>query len=128
MIQLCKVGLWPRNGCPAGGGTTYADESAQSSRPVLLRTIKSSRVASLGKSARMAFRGFPIHQSRHIVEMGPHASFAVEASNCSEWSIQLLQRRFQRFSDDWLRRVMNALREWQIWASKHSPPVPFWNP
>ena len=42
--------------------------------------------------------------------------------------MQLLQRRFQRFSDDWLRRIMNALRNWQIWASKHRPPLPFWNP
>ena len=23
---------------------------------------------------------------------------------------------------------MNALRNWQIWASKHSPSIPFWNP
>ena len=63
-----------------------------------------------------------------IVEMGPHSSFAVEVSDRSGLTIQLLQRRFQRFSDDWLRRVMNALRKWQIWASKHSPPIPFWNP
>ena len=63
-----------------------------------------------------------------IVDMGPHSSFAVEASHRSELTIHLLQRRFQRFSDDWLRRVMNALRNWQIWASKHSPPFPFWNP
>ena len=59
------------------------------------------------------------------VEMGPHSRFAVEVSDGSELTIQLLQRRFQRFSDDWLRRVMNALRNWQIWASKHSPPLPF---
>ena len=63
-----------------------------------------------------------------IVEMGPHSSFAVEVSDLSGLTIQLLQRRFQRFSDDWLRRVMNALRNWQIWASKHSPPIPSWNP
>ena len=42
--------------------------------------------------------------------------------------MQLLQRRFQRFSDDWLRRIMNALRNWQILASKHCPLLPFWNP
>ena len=66
-----------------------------------------------------------------ILEMGPHSRFAVEVvevSDGSELTIQLLQQRFQSFSDDWLRRVMNALRNWQIWASKHSPPLPFWNP
>ena len=65
---------------------------------------------------------------RVIVEMGPHSSFHVEVSNRSELAMQLLQRRFQHFSDDWLRRVLNALRNWQIWASKHSPPFPPWNP
>ena len=56
---------------------------------------------------------------RVIVEMGPHSSFAVEVSNRSELTMQLFQRRFQHFSDDWLRRVMSALRNWQVWASKH---------
>ena len=60
--------------------------------------------------------------------MGPHSRFSVEVSDSSELTLQLLQRRFQRFSDDWLRRIMNALRNWQIWASKHRPPLPFWSP
>ena len=38
------------------------------------------------------------------------SSFAVEVSNRSELTMQLLQRRFQHFSDDCLRRVMSALR------------------
>ena len=63
-----------------------------------------------------------------IRKMGPHSRFSVEVSDGSELTMQLLQRRFQRFSDDWLRRIMNALRNWQIWASKHCPPLPFWNP
>ena len=58
---------------------------------------------------------------------GPHSSFAVEVSDRSQLTIQLLQRRFQRFSDDWLRRLMNAFRNWQILASKHSSLIPFWN-
>ena len=45
-----------------------------------------------------------------IVEMGPHSSFAIEVSSCSGLTMQLLQQRFQHFSDDWLPRVMNALR------------------
>ena len=65
---------------------------------------------------------------RVIAAMGPHSSFAAEVSHRSELTMQLLQRRFQRFSDDWLRRVMSALRNWQVWASKHSPPFPLWNP
>ena len=60
-----------------------------------------------------------------MVGKGHHRT-SLHAPHRSELTIQLLQRRFQRFSDDWLRRVMNALRNWQIWASKHSPP--FWNP
>ena len=63
-----------------------------------------------------------------IVAMGPHSSFVDEVSNRSELTTQLLQRRFQHFSDDWLCRVMCALRAWQVWASKHSPPFPPWNP
>ena len=65
---------------------------------------------------------------RVIVSMGPHSSFAVEVSNRSELTMQLLQRRFQRLSDDWLRRGMSALRNCQFWASKHSPPFHLWNP
>ena len=60
--------------------------------------------------------------------MGPHSSFADEVSDCSELTMQLFQRRFQHFSDDWLRRVMCALRNWQVWAAKHSRPFPLWNP
>ena len=63
-----------------------------------------------------------------IVAIGPHSSFADEVSDCSELTMQLLQRRFQHFSDDWLRRVMCALRNWQVWAAKQSPPFPRWNP
>ena len=63
-----------------------------------------------------------------IRKMGQHSRFSVEVSDGSDLTMQLLQRRFQRFSDDWLRRIMNALRKWQIWASKHRPPLPFWNP
>ena len=36
--------------------------------------------------------------------------------------------RFQHFSDDWLCRVMRALKNWQFWATKHSPPFSLWNP
>ena len=59
---------------------------------------------------------------RVIVAMGPYSSFADEVSDCSELTTQLLQRRFQHFSDDWLRGVMCALRNWQVWAAKHSSP------
>ena len=126
---------------------------ARSPRPALLRTIKLLRAAALGKSVRTESRGLPIspvpaqattvvnepgfHPSSPavlqrlvsvIVAMGPHSSFADEVSDCSELTMQLLQRRFQHFSDDWLRRVMCALRNWQVWAAKHSPPFPRWNP
>ena len=63
-----------------------------------------------------------------IRKMGQHSRSSVEVSDGSELTMQLLQRRFLRFNDDWLRRIMNALRNCQIWASKHRPPLPFWNP
>ena len=44
-----------------------------------------------------------LQQSVQVIrKMGPHSRFSVEVSDGSELTMQLLQRRFQRFSDDWL--------------------------
>ena len=105
--KICANGLsnFSNSPIPTQATTTTREPTFHSSSPVVLQQLV-----------------------QVIVEKGPHSRFAVEVSDGSELTIQLLQRRFQRFSDDWLRRVMNALRNWQIWASKHSPPLPFWNP
>ena len=67
------------------------------------------------KTRKPAFHSSsPVVPVQVIVEMGTPSSFAIEVSDCSEFTGRL-------------RRVVNALRDWQIWASKHSPPFPIWN-
>ena len=121
-----------------------------SSRPVPdNKVFKSGRFGKICANDLSAFTNSPIptqattttgepafHSSSPLIlqqlvqvirKMGPHSRFSVEVSDGSELTMQLLQRRFQRFSYDWLRRIMNALRNWQIWASKRQR-LPFWNP
>ena len=113
VFKSCRFGKICANGVPRSydspvptQATTMIKEPAfHSSSPVILQQLVQA-----------------------IRKMGPLSRFSVEVSDRSELAMQLLQRRFQHFSDDWLRRVMNALRNWQIWASKHSPPFPHWNP
>ena len=149
LIQLLKVGLLPGDGYPVGRDTTCTDESARCFRLVLFQTKKTFKSCRFGKicanglskvsnspipTQATTTTGEPAFHSSSpvvlqqlvqvIVEMGPHSRFAVELSDGSELTIQLLKRRFQRFSDDWLSRVVGALRNWQIWASKHCPPFP----
>ena len=145
MIPLLKAGLSPGDGCPVGRDTTCADESARCF--CLFPFDRFGKICSEGLSAfsnsqiptqaTTTTREPAFHSSSPVILqqlvqvimiMGPHSRFSVEVSDGSELTIQLLQRRFQRFSDDWLRRVLNALRNWQIWASKHCPPLLFGTP
>ena len=100
------------------------DSSVFSSSRIPPRATTTTREPAFQSSSPVILQQFV----QVIQKMGSHSRFSVEVSDGSELTLQLLQRRFQRFSDDWLRRIMNALRNWQIWASKHRPPLPSWSP
>ena len=105
--KICtkKLSVFSNSQIPTQATTTTGEPAFHSSSPVILQQLV-----------------------QVIRKMGQHSRFSVEVSDSSELTLQLLQRRFQRFSDGWRRRIMNALRNWQIWASKHRPPLPFWSP